>query len=212
MAKAVIFDFDGVLVDTEPLFAKKFVELMNSAGYPLHEEELRLQTGHETGKLFKYCNAKFGEIDWTSLLEKIRAINLEAATQSPPIQTAIAAAERLSKNFPMAVASNSHREAVLAGLQKIGVAKLFSAVVTWDDVEKKKPHPEPYLKACALLGFSASECVAIEDSLPGITSAKAAGCKVIAFKNKGLPEQYLKEAELVTADFGEVTPEFIERI
>ena len=168
--KAVLFDLDGTLFDTERLWAQAVLSVA-----PLSSTEMHFLAGRSVADTARYLGG-LGLGDLTnSLLSAFEERVLADATLQPG---ALALLESLvAQGISLALVTASPRSiasAAIAGLD------YFSVVVTADDTARTKPHPDPYLLALSSLGVSANACVVVEDTLVGVTSASAAGCVVVA--------------------------------
>jgi HAD superfamily hydrolase (TIGR01509 family) len=130
----------------------------------------------------------------------------------PVIPGAREAVERLAARRPLALASSSNRELIDLALELLGVAHLFKATVSSEEVPRGKPAPDVYLEAARRLGIDPTHAAAIEDSENGIRSAKAAGMRVIAIPNRHFPpaEDALAQADVVLRSLEELTLEVVE--
>ena len=182
--KGILFDMDGVLVDSEPLFHKAVNVMVERCGAaPITEEEnnryLLGTTVEETWVRVKELRG----IPQTpaELLagynEVVREVLRSDLTARPGVRALIAEAQR--RGLPIAVASSSLREWVRLKLEVIGLAGAFPVALGGDDVEQGKPAPDIYIKAAGLLGLAAAECVAIEDSPIGLAAAAASGAYTV---------------------------------
>ena len=182
--KGILFDMDGVLVDSEPLFHKAVNVMVARCGAaPITEEEnnryLLGTTVEETWVRVKELRG----IPQTpaELLagynEVVREVLRSDLTARPGVRALIAEAQR--RGLPIAVASSSLREWVRLKLEVIGLADAFPVALGGDDVEQGKPAPDIYIKAAGLLGLAAAECVAIEDSPIGLAAAAASGAYTV---------------------------------
>ncbi|MBA4386129.1 MAG: haloacid dehalogenase [Anaerolinea sp.] len=185
--KGIIFDFDGLIIDTEIPGCNAWAELFNQHGFSFTIEDWKKAIG--TGPsaydpaehLSQLTNGQLNpqEIRERTLSRTRELIELQSML--PGVLDFIIAAERLG--LPMAVASSSNREWVEGYLSKLGIRKFFEVVCTSDDVTKVKPDPELFLLAAKKLGVAPSEAIIFEDSPSGIKAAKAAGIFCIAIPN-----------------------------
>jgi HAD superfamily hydrolase (TIGR01509 family) len=114
--------------------------------------------------------------------------------------------------FLLAVASSSPHEQIDFILKKFEIKRFFHAIVSGEDVEAGKPHPEIFLKATDMLGVTPDSCVVIEDSHNGVTAAKRAGMKCIGFVNLNSGNQDLSKADILIHSFGELSPKVIDKL
>jgi len=198
MAKAAIFDMDGVVLDSEPLYYETYRSILSKAGVHRTPQELGIKIGGTLDGERNYLKHKFPAMaDWDKVYTKYtQAIN-DCASKAPLFGGAMQLVTAVSNVVPLALCSNSPRSAVDAALSSNNLSSSFRVTVSRDDVNKGKPDPEPYAKACRLLKTHPKDCVALEDSAPGIASAKAAGCKTILVNSN----HYSKlEVEQIGAD------------
>jgi HAD superfamily hydrolase (TIGR01509 family) len=130
----------------------------------------------------------------------------------PVIPGAREAVERIAARWPLGLASSSNRELIDLVLELLGVARLFRATVSSEEVASGKPAPDVYLEAARRLGVEATNAAAVEDSHNGILAAKAAGMRVVAIPNKRFPPgpEALAQADAVVDSLADLTPEVIE--
>jgi beta-phosphoglucomutase-like phosphatase (HAD superfamily) len=205
--RAIIFDFDGVIVDSEPVHERAIRAAMESVGLSMsHREFVEVCVGisdHQgVVRLARMQGRELTEAELEGMVGvKGRVFaELRGAGEVRPIAGTVrlireaAGDQRLAGAVRgLAVCTGSRRAEAELQLRQAGLFKLFGAVVTRDDVVKVKPDPEPYLKACGALGREPGRCVAVEDTPTGIRSARAAGMRVVgvvAAVNvlRGLPE------------------------
>lgn len=190
---AVVFDNDGVLVDSEPLINHVLAEMLTGIGLTMSKDEVE---SHFLGQTFAAVLDWIGERsarvpeDFESLYHQ--RLEEQIAKGVNPVEGVREAVEDLqNEGVLVAVASNSDRAWVLGALRAAGLEDLTSAelVVTVDDVEHGKPAPDLYLTAAGRVGQPASSCVAVDDSGPGIESARRAGMATIGFARRTPPRQ-----------------------
>ena len=180
----MVFDLDGVIVDSEPLQERANAEYVATLGIELERELLHAMLGRRVRELTDEIARRAGltpeeafsgreAVFWRLLLE-----SPEALVPMPGLHEAVA--RLTAAGCRLAVASSGTRRYVEHVLERLGVRAAFAAVVSGDDVANGKPHPEIYLRAAAALGIDPASCVAIEDAPAGIAAARAAGMRVIA--------------------------------
>lgn len=179
---AVVFDCDGVLVDTEPIWGRAERILFTRRGVDYTAADREFFSGLSVAVSADEMAIRFGEdgagpLIAEELVDAVIDLLAEHARPMPGVVELIASAA--SAGIPTAVASNSPERAVRASLGAAGLLDSFEVVVTFDDVAKAKPDPEPYLQACARLGADPSSAVAIEDSRTGLAAAVGAGMATI---------------------------------
>jgi HAD superfamily hydrolase (TIGR01509 family) len=195
---AVIFDFDGVILDSETPEFEAHRQIFASHNLDLTTEEWCACVGLWQSINWYQVLTRRGGITYsreTFLAEKRRiAGEVLRMELLPGIRALLDALS--GRGIPMAVASTSPARWVLGAAEALDVRQYFDAIVTGDDVEQKKPAPDAYLQAAAKLGFSPERCVAIEDTRPGLLAAKAAGMRVIVIPHWLTETHDLSEADL----------------
>lgn len=175
--QALIFDLDGVLVDSEHLFLEAFNSILAPHGVCISEDYFCQMVGHSSAK-----NLADITRDWD--------INL-------PVESSLPKLDKVYMNLVKARAVHARPRKAFEGL--------FDAVITGEHVDHRKPHPEPYEKLASLLDVSPTHCLVIEDSNSGIASAKAAGSTCIALRDVYNRCQDFSQADLVVHDLQELT-------
>ncbi|HUF06910.1 MAG TPA: HAD family phosphatase [Candidatus Binatia bacterium] len=183
--RAVIFDMDGLLLDTETLWHESEVELFRRHGAEFTREDQMQVIGTSFDITARYFAERLG---WpvergAELVDEMVALMHERVRQqvdARPGAVELVDALRAVDGVRLGLASNSPLFLVDDALATAGLSDAFEAIVTADDVEHAKPAPDIYLLACARLGVSPSEAIALEDSASGVTAAKAAGLACIA--------------------------------
>ncbi len=185
---AVLFDMDGTLIDSEPVWFETQARLLAGYGFELGPEHWEKVLGQPNEVSAKYLIGVSGiPLTWPELSEKIEVAMVEQLGQG--LQLLPGAKELLvelqAAGVPTALVSASSRRIVDACIGAIG-ADFFRHTVSGDDVERSKPEPEPYLLAAELLGVRPEGCVVIEDSPIGTAAGAAAGCRVLAVPHAGV--------------------------
>ena len=215
--RAVVFDFDGVLADTEHLHLVAFQDTFAARGWTLDRAAYFANyLGYDDRDLvraFSTDNAlgvSAAEIE-AILLDKSRHYERRLATGAILFPTAATAIRRLGASYRLAIASGSMRGEILTILRANNLADAFETIVGADDVARSKPAPDPYAAAVARLGVAPSAAVAIEDSQWGLTAARAAGLRAIGITTS-YPASALGLAHAVIDSLDEVTDVLIERL
>jgi HAD superfamily hydrolase (TIGR01509 family) len=206
MLAAVIFDFDGIIVDTEPLHYKAFQEVLTPLGYGYSwDEYLRHYIGFDDRDAFREAFSAGGKaIDDRELglliEEKAQAFQRAIAAGVEPYPGVVELIRSIAGNLPLALCSGALPGDIRPILKQLGISDLFNTVVTAADVQASKPDPASYILAVARLqaafperGIDPAHCLAIEDTPAGIASASGAGVKTLAVTNS-YPEERLTEA------------------
>ena len=208
MIAAVVFDLDGVLVDSEQVWDDVRERYAHEAGGRWHDGAQAAMMGMSSPEWSQYMRDVVGvpgsaaEID-AEVVERMLA-HYRAAL--PLIEGAVDAVRRLAARYPLAVASSSNRPLIEAVLSGAGVADLFAVTVSSEEVARGKPAPDVYLESVRRLGVPAAACAAIEDSANGIRAAHSAGLRVVAVPNAHYPPppDVLELAAVVLPTIGEV--------
>ena len=214
MIEAVVFDLDGVIVDSEQVWDDVREQYVREVGGDYTESATRDMMGMSSVEWSRYMAEALGvpgtpeEIN-AAIVERM----LERYGEAPPlIPGAVEAVRRCAEHWPLAVASSSNPELIEVVLDAAGLHDVIPVVVSSQEVPRGKPAPDVYFEAAARLGVAPDRCVAVEDSHGGIRSAKAAGMRVIAFPNPTYPpdEESLAQADAVIRSLDELTPELVE--
>ncbi|MGH9327352.1 MAG: HAD family hydrolase [Terriglobia bacterium] len=224
MLRALIFDFDGVIVDSEPLILKLTQQMAAFEGWRLTPEEyyrdyLALDDRGIVEHLYHSHGLPVNPARRAELVEwKAQAYGEAIRAGLPAMPGALDFVRHCAGRYPLAIASGSLREEVETLLEKLSLLERFSVLATAEDCERSKPDPAVYLMALKRLrtldGFQtsslqASECLAIEDAPLGVDAAHAAGMKCLALTHSR-PAAELCHAEWVFQSFAEINPERIE--
>ncbi|MBN2813981.1 MAG: HAD family phosphatase, partial [Bacteroidales bacterium] len=196
MERCVIFDMDGVIIDSEPIHQECEKRIFNLLGITVSDEEHSTLTGatDETmwSGLGKRHNLPLSVAEAIRLKKSIYLEHLMRETSIEPLPDVAQLIVNLHKHgFLLAVASSSPHEQIDFILKKFELSRYFHAIVSGEDVEAGKPHPEIFLKAADMLGVTPDSCLVIEDSHNGVTAAKRAGMKCIWFINPNSGNQDL---------------------
>jgi HAD superfamily hydrolase (TIGR01509 family) len=212
--EAVVFDLDGVVVDSEQVWDDVRERLAHERGGVWHDGAQADMMGMSSPEWSRYMSERIGlpgtpeEIN-RDVVDRM----LERYRESLPlIDGAVGAVRRLAPAFTLGVASSSNLPLIELVLDRAGIAELFAVVVSSEEVPRGKPAPDVYLEAARRLGVEPARCAAIEDSSNGIRSAQAAGMRVIAVPNAHYPPapDALALAAEVIASPHELTPELVD--
>jgi len=211
---AVVFDLDGLLLDSEQVWDEVREQLTRERGGRWHEGATRDMMGMSSVEWSRYMHERLG------LPEPAAEINAEVVRRMleryrerlPLLPGAVEAVRRLAARWPLGLASSSNRELIELALEAAGIAELFRVTVSSEEVERGKPAPDVYVEAAKRLGIAPERAVAVEDSHNGILSARAAGMRVIAVPNPHFPPrpEALAEADVVLGSLAELTPDVVE--
>ena len=186
--KAVIFDMDGVLIDSEPLWRKAMIEGFASIGVLITEEDCKKTTGNRLKEVVEYWFEKLDILDFLPTEIEHRIINMLVKLINNEGKAISGVIEVINfcknKNIKIGLATSSSNQLMEAVLEKLNLKNTFKSSISAENMEYGKPHPEVFLICASQLQISPLECIVIEDSINGVIAAKAAFMKVIA-----LPEQ-----------------------
>lgn len=214
LAGHVVFDLDGVIVDSEPTHERATDEYLAGLGTAVDQRLRDDMMGRRVRELTDAIAALLGRrpdevlaereaIFWRLLEEG------EGLEPMPALQRAIA---RLTgAGLPLAVATSATRAYVEYTLERLGVRAVFKAVVSGEDVVNGKPDPEIYLRAAALLGADPTDCAAVEDTFHGVVAARAAGMRVVAVPNALTATMDFSAADAVVPDLDAAADEILAR-
>ena len=214
MIEAVVFDLDGVIVDSEQVWDAAREALARERGGRWHEKAQQDMMGMSSVEWSRYMHDVIGLKDPPEEIsaEVVRRLEATYREELPLIDEAPEAVARLAERWSLAVASSSNRPIIDLVLELGGLDRFFRATVSSEEVARGKPSPDVYLEAARRLGVAPTKTAAIEDSRNGILSAKAAGMRVIAIPNKRFPpgEEALAEADVVLESISELAPAAME--
>jgi len=203
--KAVIFDMDGVIVDSEPRHERAFLEVARELGY----ENVGLRFADYIGRSDKELWIDFvarhnpkQSLEELLVMKRQRMIEIIRCEQ-PLFEGLVPLVQRLADCYRLAVASGSERAVIDEVLNLEGLRHFFAVVVSGSEVSRGKPAPDIFLRTAELLGVIPKECCVIEDSKPGVAAALAAGMQVIAITNT-LPAQELRQATHIVSAYSEI--------
>jgi HAD superfamily hydrolase (TIGR01509 family) len=214
--EAVVFDLDGVLLDTEELWDEARREVADARGGRWRDEAQRAMMGMSSPEWSRYMHEAIGVPDPPEEISKEVVARLEALYRErlPLVPGALEAVGRIAERWPLAIASSSNRPLIDLFLELTGTGGLFRATVASEEVERGKPAPDVYLETARRLGVAPTSCAAVEDSENGIRSAEAAGMRVIAIPNRVFPpsDEALALADAVLGSLDELTPEVVGQL
>lgn len=215
--RAVILDFDGVIADTERLHFAAFRDVFAGRGWTLDEPTYfdRYLGCDDVGLVKEFAEDRGLSLSADDIEGLVSAkghlFGRHLTSSDILFPGARPSIERLAAQFTIGIASGALHHEIVAILRTAGLADVFGAIVAADDVSATKPAPEPYLTAAARLGVAPEWCVAVEDSAPGLQSARAAGMRTIGVTTTS-PAHALTEADRVVAGLHEVSPELVAEL
>ena len=213
MIHAVVFDLDGVIVDSEQVWNAVREELTRERGGRWHGGAQRDMMGMSSVEWSRYMHEQLGvpEPPPEISAEVVRRMETRYREALPLLPGAVEAVRRCAARWPLGLASSANREIIDLVLDAGGVGSLFAATVSSEEVARGKPAPDVYLEAARRLGVPAAESAAVEDSRSGILAAREAGMRVVAIPNPHFPpdEATLAQAHVVLPSIAELTPEVV---
>jgi HAD superfamily hydrolase (TIGR01509 family) len=212
--EAVVFDLDGLLLDTEQVWDEVRQGLVRERGGRWHDRAQADMMGMSSTEWSRYLHEELGLAEPPEELNRIVVERMEDRyrQQLPLVDGAAGSVRRLAGRWPLGLASSSNRPLIDLALELMGVAELFRATVSSEEVDRGKPAPDVYLEAARRLGVSPENAIAVEDSASGIRSAKAAGMGVVAIPNAHFPppQEVLDLADVRLESLGALTPDAVE--
>ena len=218
MQKAIIYDLDDLMVNSDPLHVQTDELLLEEHGHKFAELPKELRSGFIgmrvtdiLKEIVKYLNLN---VDLDSLYQKRTEIFLKLVKEKLEAMPGLNESLELFKTngFKIALASSGAKEYINLVLDKFNIKKIFDVIVSGDDVKSGKPHPETYLITSEKLGVKPKKCLVLEDSTKGIESAKSAGCKCIAIINPYTPTQDNSKADIVLNSLNEITLDMVNSL
>jgi HAD superfamily hydrolase (TIGR01509 family) len=211
--EAVVFDLDGLLIESEEVWDSVCERYVLEQGGRYDSEVQRTMMGMSAPEWSRYLHDVAGVPEEPDAIdaEVVRRLLAEYRRALPLLRGAVEAVRRIAARYPLALASSSNREVIDAVLELAGIAELFQVTVSSEEVARGKPEPDVYLEAARRLAVHAESCAAVEDSQAGIRSAKAAGMRVIAIPNRSYPPdaEALGKADVVLGSLDELTREVV---
>jgi HAD superfamily hydrolase (TIGR01509 family) len=212
--EAVVFDLDGVLLDTEELWDEARRQIAEERGGRWRPEAQRAMMGMSSPEWSRYMHDVIGVPDPPDRIsdEVVERLAELYRRELPLVDGAIEAVRRIGARWPLGIASSSNRPLIDLFVELTGTRDLFRATVSSEEVAHGKPAPDVYLEAAGRLQVGPESCAAIEDSENGIRSARAAGMHVVAIPNRVFPPstEALALADVVLDSPAELTPEAVE--
>lgn len=206
--KAVIFDMDGVIIDSEPIHLEVDMQTMKNLGCDISVEELEKYVGTTNEYMLTEIKKNY---NISESIEEILSYKLEM-TKKKIIQSNLEPIEGIrellsdlkNKNIPTAIASSSPRDFINVVISKFKLQEYFKYIVSGEDVVSGKPSPDIYIETAKKLALSPKDCTVIEDSRNGVLAAKSAGMKCIGFQNINSGNQDLSKADTIVKSIMEI--------
>jgi HAD superfamily hydrolase (TIGR01509 family) len=212
--EAVVFDLDGVLIESEEVWDEVRSAYVRERGGRYDAEIQRALMGMSSTEWSQYLHDDAGVPDPPNEIndEVVRRMLLRYRAELPLVDGAVAAVQRLAVRFPLGLASSSNRPLIDTVLDVAGLKPFFLATVSSEEVARGKPAPDVYLEATRRLGVDATRTAAVEDSHGGIRSAKEAGMRVVAIPNAAYPpdDESLALADVTIRSLDELTAGLVD--
>jgi HAD superfamily hydrolase (TIGR01509 family) len=213
---AVVFDMDGVLVDSESVWGEIRERFTEEKGGSWRDDAQREMMGMSSTEWSRYMR---DELEVPMDADQISAEVADRVAdhyreELPVLPGAVEAVRALADGWPLAVASSANKRLIDLVLELAGLTEAFAATVSSEEVERGKPEPDVYLEAAERLGVDPGDCVGVEDSASGIRAADAAGMLVVAIPNRDFPpdRESLELAAETLDSLDELTPELLESL
>jgi HAD superfamily hydrolase (TIGR01509 family) len=214
LIEAVVFDLDGLLIDTEQVWDEVREALVRERGGRWHDRAQADMMGMSSTEWSRYLRDELGLEEPPDELNRVVVERMQQRYRDglPVIRGAVEAVRRLADRWPLGLASSSNRPLIDLALEEMGVGGLFQATVSSEEVERGKPAPDVYLEAVRRVGVTPERAAAVEDSANGIRSAKAAGMRVVAIPNRHFPpaKDAMVLADVELESLAELTPDAVE--
>ncbi|MFC0507663.1 HAD family hydrolase [Micromonospora costi] len=216
MVDAVIFDLDGVIVDSEPVWEEVRRAYVATHGGTWQPDSQRRLMGMSTGEWARYLSDELGVARTPEQVatEVVDEMTRRYAARVPLIDDADQVVRRVAARWPLGLASSSPTRLIAATLAATGLTDTFRATLSTEETARGKPAPDVYLAVAERLGVDPTRCAAVEDSSNGVRSAAAAGMRVVAIPHGSYPldEDATQLAAVTLGSVHELTPEVVERL
>ena len=217
MIKTVLFDMDGVIVDTEPVHRFAYFEHFKELGINVTEEMFTTYTGNSTRNVFQRIKQEFGlDHEVEDLIQRKRSIFNDAFDYKEDL-TLLDGVEDLIKDFhangiQMILASSASKVTIDRVFRRFNLHQYFSHIVSGEDFPKSKPDPAIFVHAAKLSGDSRENCIVIEDSTNGVKAANAANIFCIGYRSFHSKLQNLDTADMIISSFSEINSAKVREI
>ncbi|PWR10490.1 HAD family hydrolase [Micromonospora acroterricola] len=216
MVDAVVFDLDGVIVDSEPVWEEVRRAYVATHGGVWQPDTQRRLMGMSTGEWAHYLSAELGVARTAEQVadEVVEEMTRRYREHVPLIDGADQVVRRLAGRWPLGLASSSPTRLIAAALAATGLTDAFAATLSTEETERGKPAPDVYLSVARQLGVDPARCAALEDSSNGVRSAAAAGMRVVAVPHGAYPldPDAARLAAVTLGAIGELTPETVDAL
>ena len=212
--KAVIFDMDGVIIDSEPIHFEVDMQTMREFGVNISKDELNKYVGTTNEYILNDLINKYKiqksikeilEYKMELTIRRIKETKINAISGIPELLISLK-----HNNIKTAIGSSSPKELIITVIEKFQLGKYFDCIVSGDEVKEGKPKPDIYLEVSKRIGVNPEECIVIEDSRNGVLAAKNAGMKCFGFRNVNSGNQDLSKADIIVDSIRNIDIEIIK--
>ena len=212
--KAVIFDMDGVIIDSEPIHFEVDMQTMREFGVNISKDELNKYVGTTNEYMLNDLINKYKiqksikeilEYKMELTIRRIKETKINAISGIPELLISLK-----HNNIKTAIGSSSPKELIITVIEKFQSGKYFDCIVSGDEVKEGKPKPDIYLEVSKRIGVNPEECIVIEDSRNGVLAAKNAGMKCFGFRNVNSGNQDLSKADIIVDSIRNIDIEIIK--
>ena len=212
--KAVIFDMDGVIIDSEPIHFEVDMQTMREFGVNISKDELNKYVGTTNEYMLNDLINKYKvqksikeilEYKMELTIRRINETKINAISGIPELLISLK-----HNNIKTAIGSSSPKELIITVIEKFQLGKYFDCIVSGDEVKEGKPKPDIYLEVSKRIGVNPEECIVIEDSRNGVLAAKNAGMKCFGFRNVNSGNQDLSKADIIVDSIRNIDIEIIK--
>jgi len=208
MIKAIIFDMDGVIVDSEPVHIKAEKQTMIKYGIDISTKELQKYTGTTAKFMFTELIKKYNlNTTFKKIFNEKEQILFKLLEKDICLTKGVISLIKnlKQKGIQLGIASSSHKKLINFIFKKLNITHFFDSIISAENIKHSKPNPEIFLKSSEDLGINPNNCLVIEDAELGVKAAKNAGMRCIGYKNPNSGNQDLSKADMVIDDFSKLT-------
>ena len=207
--KAVIFDMDGVIIDSEPIHSRVKMDTFAHFGIPFNEADLARYMGRTSGVLFRETLGKYGRTDIKpedmAAYKHAHYLEILQSGEIAPVAGGVKLIKSLHEaGILLALATSSNVRVMNTVLDGFGIRKYFSSILSGGELPESKPNPAIYQISAKRLGVAPEDCLVIEDTTNGILAAKRAGMYCVAYRNPNSGRQDLREADAIVDSLAEL--------